>query len=384
MGTAIRIAGPCVQGWKHLKWLCAVMLAAAPMWTPAAAPSSGAAPHSLPPGDAQHAVDPGWSGQQVVEAVCVKCHGSGVDGAPKIGDKKAWSKRAAQGLTNLTQHALDGIRRMPSHGGNPNLTDLEISRAITYMVNRSGGHWVEPVSTTAPAAERSGEQVVKAQCVKCHEAGLNGAPKIGDREAWMPHIKKGVDYLVRSAMHGHGGMPARGGEADLTDSELKNAILYMFDPGYPARSKEASKRAGQAPTATSAQAPNHVITGNMDVFLGIVSAKSLLTYPSGSVERSMHGGVPEGSDYYHVNVSLQDHASQATITDAHVAVQIEQAGTGATDRASRTLELAPMPQLASFGNYAQFRRNTPYLITVQIRTPTAVQPVEARFEQTLY
>src|SRR6516165_2986025 len=81
------------------------------------------------------------SGKQVVDSVCISCHGTGANGAPKIGDKKAWSARASQGLTSLTKHALDGIRQMPPHGGNPVLSDTEIERAITYMVNQSGGHW---------------------------------------------------------------------------------------------------------------------------------------------------------------------------------------------------------------------------------------------------
>ncbi len=67
------------------------------------------------------------------------------------------------------------------HGGNPGLTDLEIKRAITCTVNRSGGNWVEPVSKKSPRVERSGEQIVKAQCFKCHQDGVGGAPKIGDR-----------------------------------------------------------------------------------------------------------------------------------------------------------------------------------------------------------
>ena len=79
--------------------------------------------------------------------------------------------------------------------------------------------------------ERSGEQVVKAQCVKCHGTGVNGAPKIGDKAAWTPRLKNGVDATVRSAIHGHGNMPARGGMADLTDPEVRAAILYIFNPG---------------------------------------------------------------------------------------------------------------------------------------------------------
>jgi len=171
------------------------------------------------------------SGKEVVDAVCVACHGTGASGAPRIGDRKAWAKRASEGLTSLTEHEIKGIRQMPPHGGSPNLTDLEIARAITYMVNQSGGRWIEPVSVKDLAAERRGEEIVRAQCFKCHEAGVGGAPKIGDRAAWAPRLKDGLDNTVRSAIKGHGGMPARGGMANLTDSELRSAIVYMFSKG---------------------------------------------------------------------------------------------------------------------------------------------------------
>jgi cytochrome c5 len=54
---------------------------------------------------------------------------------------------------------------------------------------------------------------------------------IGDRAAWLPRMRQGVDSLVRSAINGHGGMPPRGGKADLTDAELRSAIVYMFNKG---------------------------------------------------------------------------------------------------------------------------------------------------------
>jgi cytochrome c5 len=167
------------------------------------------------------------SGKQVVDEVCAACHRTGAQGAPRIGDRKAWAKRAAQGLASLTATALKGIRQMPPHGGNLQLSDTEIARGIAYMVNQSGGDWAEPVSLTAPATARSGEQIVAGQCAKCHGAGVGGAPRIGDREAWSARVKQGVDVLVRSAIHGHGGMPARGGMADLTDPEVRSAVVYM-------------------------------------------------------------------------------------------------------------------------------------------------------------
>ena len=175
------------------------------------------------------------SGKSVVESVCTTCHGTGASGAPRIGDRHAWQLRASQGLSSLTRHAIDGIRNMPAHGGSPQLTDLDIARAVTYMVNQSGGHWVEPVDKTLMTTERSGQQIVEARCAKCHQTGEGGAPRIGDRPAWIPRLKNGLDATVRSAIRGYGGMAPRGGSADLTDAEVRSAILYMINKDAGAR-----------------------------------------------------------------------------------------------------------------------------------------------------
>jgi len=171
------------------------------------------------------------SGKQVVDTLCVSCHGPGAGGAPKIGDRKAWANRAAKGLSGLSSSALAGIRQMPAHGGNMTLTDVEVERAITYMVNQSGGNWTEPVSRVAPTPPRSGKEVVETQCIKCHGTGVGGAPKLGDHAAWTQRAKQGFDTLVASAIRGHGAMPPRGGMADLTDPEIRSAIAYMLRSG---------------------------------------------------------------------------------------------------------------------------------------------------------
>jgi cytochrome c5 len=88
-----------------------------------------------------------------------------------------------------------------------------------------------PGLAIAQSGERSGKEVVDAQCSKCHLEGKGGAPKIGDRDAWVQRLKKGLDATVREAIRGHGGMPPRGDKADLTDREVRNAILYMYYPG---------------------------------------------------------------------------------------------------------------------------------------------------------
>ena len=180
------------------------------------------------------------SGKEVVESTCIKCHGTGEQGAPKLGDRKAWRARSAQGLSSLTQSALKGIRNMPPHGGNAGLSDLELARGITYMVNASGGKWTEPASASDLKAERTGAQVVKMQCAKCHQDGKGGAPKVGDRAAWSKRLSQGVDHAVQSAIKGHGGMPPRGDRADLTDGEVRAAILHMLNAKAPAKG-EAKK-----------------------------------------------------------------------------------------------------------------------------------------------
>jgi len=168
------------------------------------------------------------SGSEVVDQVCAVCHASGANGAPKIGDHKAWAAREKRGLGGLTKSALEGVRKMPPHGGKLDLSDLEISRGVTYMVNHSGGKWAEPIDRAHPPADRTGKAIVEAQCVKCHGTGVGGSPRIGDKDAWVGRARQGFDSVVRSAIAGHGGMPARGGMADLTDAEMRAAVTYMF------------------------------------------------------------------------------------------------------------------------------------------------------------
>jgi len=320
-----------------------------------------------------YAQEAGRSGREVVQAVCSRCHATGEQGAPRIGDRQAWAKRASLGLTGLTKHALEGIRNMPPHGGNPALSDLEIQRAITYMVNQSGGHWVEPVSEKEMGRERTGEQVVKAQCVKCHETGVGGAPRIGDRAAWTPRMERGLDVLVRSAIRGHGGMPPRGGQANLTDTELRSAVLYMFNPAGPSSGAET----GTAPAPVHAVGTEKTI-GGLRIFVGFTPAEAMKAFPPGSVERTMHGGAPVGPGYYHINVSLFDRMSNEPVRDAKVEVRIERAGLGGQ---TKRLELMSLGT-ASYGGYVYAAPRSSYEVTLHVRTPDSPNPVEWRFEHT--
>jgi cytochrome c5 len=191
------------------------------------------------------------TGEEVYNQVCKTCHEAGLAGAPKVGDKAAWGKVIAQGQATAVNHAQTGIRGMPAKGGNPDLENVEVERAVVFMANQAGANWKEPAAAAA-TAERTGQQVVAATCGRCHETGAGGAPKIGDRAAWTPRVAKGLASVTQSALKGHGGMPARGGMAELSDVEVKRAVEYMFNAGTGAAPAAAAPPAAAAATAVAA------------------------------------------------------------------------------------------------------------------------------------
>jgi cytochrome c5 len=80
------------------------------------------------------------SGPQVYNAACLACHGSGIGGAPVLGDADAWAPRIAQGDDVLKGHAINGFTNvgfMPPKGGRVDLSDQEIYDAVDYMVSEA-------------------------------------------------------------------------------------------------------------------------------------------------------------------------------------------------------------------------------------------------------
>lgn len=78
------------------------------------------------------------SGETVVNTVCGGCHMTGVLGAAKIGDKAAWSAKAAAGMDALVASVVNGKGQMPPNGGDPALTADEAKAAIQFMLEKSG------------------------------------------------------------------------------------------------------------------------------------------------------------------------------------------------------------------------------------------------------
>jgi cytochrome c5 len=86
---------------------------------------------------------------------------------------------------------------------------------------------VEVAAAQSAPGARSGEEIVKSVCAACHQTGVANAPKIGDKAAWAPRIKTGLNALVADATKGKGAMPPKGGAADLSEAELTRAVVFM-------------------------------------------------------------------------------------------------------------------------------------------------------------
>lgn len=88
----------------------------------------------------------------------------------------------------------------------------------------------ETSEAPADAGEIDANAIVTATCFACHSIGLLESPKIGDKEAWNKRMEAngGMDGLVKSGIVGKGAMPARGGNAALSDAEVKAAIEFMM------------------------------------------------------------------------------------------------------------------------------------------------------------
>jgi len=125
--------------------------------------------------------------------------------------------------------------------------------AETGVLNR-----IKPVGevtiadATAPQADMTGEKVYQDVCKTCHEAGLVGAPKLGDKAAWAPRIKRGINALYASAIDGKNQMPPKGGNRNLADIEVQRGVVYMANRSGASFSEPP---AAPPPTAATASAP---------------------------------------------------------------------------------------------------------------------------------
>ena len=146
------------------------------------------------------------SGEQVYQSVCKTCHEAGIAGAPKVGDTAAWSASIKKGYATLIQHAINGFQEgskvMPPKGGNPDLADIEVERAVAYMANRSGAHFQEPAAPAAAAAATTAAATSaqpSATASSAPSAVAATAPQTAAASAAAPAPKSAGPLDVKSA-----------------------------------------------------------------------------------------------------------------------------------------------------------------------------------------
>jgi cytochrome c5 len=81
-------------------------------------------------------------------------------------------------------------------------------------------------------AAMSGQAVYEKICFACHNTGISGAPKLGDKKTWAPLQAEGVDVLTHVAINGEGAMPPKGGDPELSDEEVRAAVIYMMHQSH--------------------------------------------------------------------------------------------------------------------------------------------------------
>lgn len=95
-------------------------------------PGAATAVVAAPAADAGAATGP-RSGEDIANASCAGCHGAGLMGAPKIGNKGDWAPRLAQGMDTVLKHAVDGYKAMPPKGTCATCSEADIKAAIAFM-----------------------------------------------------------------------------------------------------------------------------------------------------------------------------------------------------------------------------------------------------------
>lgn len=121
---------------------------------------------------------------------------------------------------------------MAGEVGNPTRT----SPQLTELVMKNTATKTPMAVTAIPEIEQfdlnRGEEIYKNVCITCHQPGIVGAPKLGDKANWTPRLNQGIATLFAHSLYGFKGntgvMPPKGGQLQAPNEDIKAAVAYMI------------------------------------------------------------------------------------------------------------------------------------------------------------
>jgi len=139
-----------------------------------------------------------------------------------------------QGVENITKFLGD-----PSNYGTGTrcMTDCIKGETPVLRIKNEMNNFTPPASTVRdlPKVESKAGSVhpglagYEANCSACHGNAAIGAPVVGDKAVWAEVTTKGLDKVYHNGINGINAMPPKGGNMDLSDSEVKTIIDYMIN-----------------------------------------------------------------------------------------------------------------------------------------------------------
>jgi cytochrome c5 len=205
-------------------------------------------------------------------------------------------------------------------GADPNALRPE---AVAARIQPVGKLEFAGAGSGGAAGARSGEEIVKAVCATCHQAGVAGAPKMGDKAAWAPRIKEGFNELVKDAIKGKGAMPPKGGNPSLTDDEVARAVAFMANQSGAKFKEPAVKQAAQKPQAAAGDGKKI-----FDTVCTVCHAAGVAGAPKPGDKAAWAPRIKQGTDALVQSVvkgkgAMPPRAGNASLADADIRAAVE-------------------------------------------------------------
>jgi cytochrome c5 len=169
-------------------------------------------------------------GRKLYRAQCAFCHDTGVNDAPILTEKEGWAGRMAGGDALQEAHAAKGYIPAPSGGGTPGLTQAQVVAALDYMRGE-----LRLLEADTGVDVVLGRDIYMFSCASCHDEGVQGAPVMGDGQAWTGRSPQPGAVVAGHTRHGYVRIPVgpKATNSDLSRADMMVAVEYMLSVSKP-------------------------------------------------------------------------------------------------------------------------------------------------------